>query len=431
MSFAAPVLPVLDDTPLRPLRPEPPPLEPPPEVAPEVAPPALATLEETVEATVSVEAVVAPIPLPPSGRQIMEDLAAQRREELRRVLGEDVRERNRAVDIMASMRDGVIVDLRIQRHRFGLKNEAEDIGISESIAESVFRSLGSRSVIPQDLLGPMASCDSAIRRDLRERAIKTPWGFFLPTTLWGEFKERFIELRGRYYDHLAEIFAAIDNGTVETWVRTEYEKLARELWPKRAPAWVSPGRPRGSYTAADPPPADFISSIVEGAIASIPTKIEIREKCAFAYDLSFIHAPDMVAAAGVASSNADLNRELVSSINEQRQRLIGDFLLSARRALLENFSETVDVVTERLSKGRVTKRVTNTILTAIGRLNTLNVLNDGVFASQMRELQAFVESAALSSAPLDADLLLNRVTQTAAAINASMREGTNDFGTID
>jgi len=371
-------------------------------------------------------------PLPPSAAEgAPAGHEAEKRARIASAVGEDVTALVRSEAIAAATRDGVIVRIELKRARFHTSNIASDLGLDDEVAAAVFTSLGRRRLIPKSLDGPLGSIETLVRRALKENSFKTPWGSFVPTGSWSAFKERFVELKAQYEEATEKIATALEDGTVQAWVQDRYAAFAREIWPKRAETWGD-----GAHASAEFPPEEFTAQVVLSALSLLPPPDDVTHRMVFCYHLNFISAPDIEYAINVAQGDGDLNRELVQHTNDERQRLVTDFLIAARSGLEAQFNNLIGDLEGRLSSGKTPgARTLECILKAVARLNDLNVTNDQVLRAQMDDLSAFINE--MKEAPKDergdGTAVLARFRGAAAQITASVaevRSAASDFARV-
>src|SRR5437588_1063842 len=124
------------------------------------------------------------------------DMAQQISEEPTRL-----RKRRDVTQVLEKMTDGVIVMLHISRPRFsasiapkrgGMAFGLEKLGITNSeAARKVIReyfSLGRHSLLPTELQRELASIENTARACLDRFALKTHWGYFVPTSNYTAWK---------------------------------------------------------------------------------------------------------------------------------------------------------------------------------------------------------------------------------------------------
>lgn len=242
----------------------------------------------------------------------MNTMAQQIAEETTRL-----RKRQDVTQILERMTDGVVVTLHISRPRFtasvapkrgGTAFGLEKLGITNSQeAQKVVKeyfSLGRHSLLPTELQKELAAIENTARACLDRYALKTHWGYFIPTTNYGPWKaenekheQKFHEKKQYVLDHYEEIMEQVLTAyrtlAEDAWMQTAFgslvvrdnrENLSRELF-EGLYQQLEAGRGK----------EEFIQAYVSYIQSEMPTRAEVAEAFEYATELGYIPLPSVLA----------------------------------------------------------------------------------------------------------------------------------------
>lgn len=277
--------------------------------------------------------------------------------------------------VMAAIQDGVIVKLTIRRPRFRVTLKPEEFGFSGEIAANLVRTAPVLRLASEEVTGQLDSIDVMLRRALAELSIDTLWGKFLPAAMWSEFKERYDELSERFHENVDAVVEALDNGTVEAWIRTTYTAFAAQVWPLRAPTWVDPTTNLPVGSLHDAAPESFVEAVVNAALGRLPSETEVRAATEMGYSLSILEAPSLELASAM-TSNEQLNAELRDQAGRDTQDMVDRFAASTYAAGVAHFRQPLDKLEGKKEDGRVSRKTRDAMIRHYERGMVLNVTSD-------------------------------------------------------
>jgi hypothetical protein len=163
--------------------------------------------------------------------------------ELAEKLGEDpasIQVQRHTQRMLERMQEGAIVTLRISRPRFQQKVTLEMLGFQDDafhaltagsleILTHYFR-LGRRSLLPKAYQDQFQKIENNARYNLSKYATKTTWGYFIPTSLYPEWKVDHLKRAEEFWVLVEQLRSNYDAVTEE--LLDEYRVLAEELWAR-------------------------------------------------------------------------------------------------------------------------------------------------------------------------------------------------------
>ena len=333
-----------------------------------------------------------------------------------------------AAGLAATLGDGVICQVHIKRERFQTKTTAAEMGVSQGVAAQVLSGLGSKLLAPKTILGQMNSADTMARNLLARFGLKTPWGRFIPTSNWQVFKSAFMVQRNNYFAALNTLTEMMEDGSHETWVVRQYTEFAYDRWKYVRESYTeddsSVDHTGTSFATMVNPPPGFISSVVEAALARVPSVDVVRSGAEFSYELNLIEWPATMLAKDCAIRDQELRSEVCEHYNQRHEHFIDRFLSAAHEGLVEQMNSLVLSIGKTLNnKATVHGKTINRILSALSEMRTLNVTNNRDFEERVTALEQYVESkkdTARSSGPISSKEVLSRLRATANSISEAL-----------
>lgn len=163
--------------------------------------------------------------------------------DLAQKLGEDpasIQVQRHTTRMLERMQEGAIVTLRISRPRFQQKITLEMLGFQDEafhaltqgsldILTHYFR-LGRRSLLPKEYQDLFQRIENNARYNLNKYATKTAWGYFVPTSLYPEWKADHLKQAEAFWLLVEQLRSNYD--TVKEQLLEEYRVLAEELWAR-------------------------------------------------------------------------------------------------------------------------------------------------------------------------------------------------------
>ena len=191
---------------------------------------------------------------------------------------------------LALMREGVLVSLHIGRWRAKTRLSWHDLGIElEEEADRELQKivdLGHKKLLPASLLKELDAIESAARKWLEKKAVRTYWGFFVPVTAYVEWKEINEEHRSRYF-------------AVRDRIVRDYQALVAEVVAGyRVAAQGAYRRLKALHPEAlerFPNVDAFVEAFVQGIQVHIPPAEVIRDSFYFETELRYVPLPSLMA----------------------------------------------------------------------------------------------------------------------------------------
>jgi hypothetical protein len=309
------------------------------------------------------------------------------RENLAQVLGEEAAalrvENPRWVELM---KEGVIVGLSIGRWRAKTRLSWSDLGIEldgeEDKELASIIDLGHKKLLPGDMLRELDAIESTARKQLEKFAYKTHWGWFVPVTAYGQWKEKNQEQRARYFAKRDELVRDYDELVAS--VLAGYRLAARGAY-RRLLALHPEAVSRYSE-------AEFVSLFVATIKEHLPSAVTIRESFYFDVSLSYVPLPSMLAADAAEAERIDrerreeagkdwlvreMNRDVLAQARAEKERLIDGFLRDVVVQLRSMVYEaSVDVLAAIQKNDRLPPRSVVQLNNLITQVKNLNFYGD-------------------------------------------------------
>lgn len=323
-------------------------------------------------------------PSPPKSK------ADQRRAKIEAEIGEQVGMRTRSPEeVLAIMRDGVLVEVVVKRWRGTTRLKANELGITDpkmvAFAEQRL-SLGVKHLIPKVLAKDLEAAEVAARQALYAAGLKTSYGRFVPTHRFRAFREIFEQAEERFNAKLAELCDKLD--VIKNNIRDEYVPLAQQAWQGERTGWNG-----GSHAIYEVAPPEFVASFVEKVVAQVPSAAEIMQQASFTYHLNILNAPDTTLAAQFASSDQAVNEELTQHLSDRKKEFIDDFLRSIRDGLADSVQKMVEEVHKTTDgKEHIHGKTLGKILKAISDLKDLNITQDMDIEEVLTGLSSYIDT---------------------------------------
>ena len=188
------------------------------------------------------------------------------------------------------MKEGVLVQLHIGRWRGKTRLTWSDLGIDldeeedESLQSII--DLGHKKLLPAELLKELDGIDSAARKWLAKKAFRTHWGYFVPVSIYADWKARHEEYRADYFaarDRLLQNYGQII-GEVINGYRLHANRAYNRLMA------VSP-----EALAHFKDQKCFVDAFIESVRRNIWQPMEIESSFRFDVELNYIPLPSLMA----------------------------------------------------------------------------------------------------------------------------------------
>jgi len=208
------------------------------------------------------------------------------------------------------MREGVLVRLHIGRWRARTSLRWRDLGVvpgrgeEEQVLHELLE-LGHKFLLPRDDVRELDSIDSSARKWLEGCAFRTYWGFFVPVTAYGGWKEK-NEAFHRRYLALRDRMAANYDETVAR-VLAKYRVAARAAYRRLQALHPGAVQELGS--------GEFAARFVEEVSRQIPSREAFYASFYFDVELEYVPLPSLL-----AEEQAEAERIRARAWAEQERR---------------------------------------------------------------------------------------------------------------
>jgi len=295
---------------------------------------------------------------------------------------------------MSLMEKGVIVKLAISRWRAQSRLNYSELGITFNNEDhkefmSKYVKLGYESLLPPSVASEILAVESSGRNCLKMYSFDTVWGRFVPFSSFPEWKRENDLIKSDFFE-LSKIIG-LKYGDIVQEVKTEYEKMARDVWKRIYP------------NDTNPPTASFLENFTSKIIDKIPERDAIVSS--FKYNCvyfkvplpSFIQEDIAKAEKIVLDRDKAVNDALIEMQTKQivaeeyrskKSELIDSFLTSTVSYLRHHVAELADHTYQVLqnTKSDMDMRHVNKIKKMIKSVRTLNFHNDNEIESILNGL---------------------------------------------
>lgn len=254
-------------------------------------------------------------------------------------------QRQDLTNMLEKMTDGVVVDLHITRPRFttsiapkrGGSFGLEKLGIvyskeAEDVLKEYF-TLGSHSLLPTDRQKKLANIQSSALACRDRYALKTHWGFFIPTRNYQQWKQENEEFQRQfeaekhdildhYEDIIAQVLAAYRTLAEDAWMQSSFGSAVVR---NKQEALETDDRFDTLYRqlASSRGKEDFIQHYLSTIRDAMPTYDEVADAFIYEVDLGYIPLPSLLA------------RDIDEADHIIRERSIRDSRLRAEIEVIE------------------------------------------------------------------------------------------------
>lgn len=186
--------------------------------------------------------------------------------------------------------------------------------------------LGEKRLLPKKLYDALNTVESKARKNLERYAFKTFWGYFLPATVYSEWKASNEEYRTEYFKLRDKIVDGYDE--VMSQLVAEYSHAARTAYRrmKRLDRKYMTGQDWLNEAA-------FVAAFIARIHALIPTREQIRDSFDFEVELRYIPLPSLLAEDLAVQDRVREERRLQSELDREEHRLEVEKLQTERTQL--------------------------------------------------------------------------------------------------
>lgn len=359
------------------------------------------------------------------------------------------------VDWRKKMRDGVIVTLKIKHWRGKRKLSLEQLGVSpqsyeEQAAYDSLISLGSKLLLPQQVLRDIEAIEREARYNLAQYALETPFGMFVPYTTYTMWKEGNESYKARFFAKRDEIVAMYPK--LIKSLLLEYEKIAKNTY------WLLTSQDasiiekfptkesfvdyfRDEVIKQHIKSADTFSSLMiyEENLSRVPL-IGTSEKVTDekVEELSRIQQADIEAAEKHKAALLEMNRDLEEKIRQQKESQIDGFISAVMGQLRNLTYEVVSSVLTSIEKQKVLDgRPVFALKNMVEQLGQLNFYGDQDIEMIISSVQGIIDQPAKKRDVAQIQEKLRKIAMlsrgTLLAIGESPRAGREpeELGIID
>lgn len=350
------------------------------------------------------------------------------RDNLAALMGEDAGRigirRTLEQDALRLMEAGVIVELHIGKWGARKKLEPADLGLSDmadldaETAQAVqdILDLGQKYLLPQDIRNRISSAEVSGRKLLERHAFDTPWGAFVPATVYARWKAENAGLRSAYLEIVQDIVCNL--ATHKTIMADKYRRQAPLVWRR-----VNGYRDNADVT----PPADFVAEYVERIVALIPSAEYIRSRFYWEAQPSFVPLPSLIAEDRLRAEGVIVAGEQARALDDAEYRAKMEARRDVQRYWAERKEEQIDAFMRdiaaqfrghiydavvagleslRANDGRLVGKAAQGLSNLVAWARTMNVYQDAEMAGAIETLADQMERPARYR---NADLLSDRL----------------------
>ena len=320
------------------------------------------------------------------------------------------------------MGEGVIVRLHIKRVRFRKKLTFEDLGLhfaqphTQQAMADVFR-LGMKNLLPGEYIRRLETIESTARKLLQRSSYDTVWGAFVPVTGYLAWREKNQELIDAYYserDTILQNYASIKKEVIASY--TEAARNAYRILNKLDPQVLSEREKERE--------AFYLAAVRRKIRRMLPSEQDITESFDFVVSPTYIDLPLLLkeqkqpgqrilekqTIEGVTSEEQrelrwlqagtqqrqemmrEMNRDVVEKAQEQKKRLIDDFLttvVSHLRAII--YDATTNVLAALKKHETLPPRSVVQLKNLVEQISLLNFYNDRDAERIMNALKSLID----------------------------------------
>lgn len=248
-------------------------------------------------------------------------------------------------DFSRVMREGVVVSLHIGRYRGQKSLELSDLGLSsdhEGGDAKKMISLGSKLLLPPELIQEAAALENRARRALDKRAFKLHWGYFVLANDYVPLREELQAIRAEYMGVCEKIVEQYED--IQEEVTREYRRMAAIAY--------------GRYAKLDPRPicrpgvreqdnvdiwdernwldvGEYADIVVENILSQFPTPEAIQGSYHFEWDIMFVPLHRLLAEEEAAADIIRQRAQTERSVQEAARREVEWQEEVARRLAVE------------------------------------------------------------------------------------------------
>lgn len=297
------------------------------------------------------------------------------------------------------MRQGVIVDLYIGRTRCWRSLSAEELGLVDlgdkeyARFETEYLDLGRKALLPKAILKKADNIEQNARNLLEKYSLKTYWGRFVPATAFATWKAENDRVKHEYYalrDEIGHRYKEL----VET-VLKDYERAGHKAYQR-----IRQLAPEATHKISE---EEFVTNLVARIKNAIPDKKRLVESFVYQENIYYIPVPTQVeeelrkaeeiktaryAEESKRRAIDEMNAEVTRFYKEQKKKLVDGFLRDVTvqiRSLL--YETSLDVLASIRRNGTLVGRNASQLKILLEKLEHLNILEDPILDSQIKELK--------------------------------------------
>lgn len=316
------------------------------------------------------------------------------------------------IDWRMLMREGMLIDLSIQRCRFTAQLDLSELGVTvqdDRVRQALSRTvtLGEKRLLPEAYMKSLCRIESGARRLLSKNSFHTELGYFIPVTAYEAWKQETQVFEQRYFTLRNEILDNYRN--IVQQVIAEYEIIARDTYGRIRS--VNPATLSESEEA-------FIVNYCNRIVSLIPEKERIKDS--FAFEAKLIDgmkrmSEAMAEDAEQPEGGMQLSPSQIRGESEertwQREQMRRDLLRQAqeqKKTIVDGFLSTVvaqlrvlvyDVMTDVLSSmqkrgdDKFPPRSLVQLKNLVAQIAQLNFYGDEDIARMTTQIQAILDQS--------------------------------------
>ncbi len=250
--------------------------------------------------------------------------------------------------VVALMEKGIVVNIDMKRWRANSKINPDEVGLDYKNVEFCkyeddYMTLGYKKLLPKKVLKEISKIETKSRKNLKDRSIKTVWGYFVPHTSFVEWKKVNDELRQDFFNMAEQISVRWKDISEE--VCDDYTKFITSVYSEKI---------SGQQLT------ETVTSLLSGFKSLIISPDEFKRTFEYETYFSYIPLPSFVKKELLEAEKIDAERHLLESEVEMKEQLQVEFMAKKSKQIDEFLQATAGAI------GESTSRIVEEVRIAIG-----------------------------------------------------------------
>lgn len=291
--------------------------------------------------------------------------------------------------VVALMEKGIVVNIDIKRWRANSKINPDEVGIDQTNNEFTkyeekYMTLGYKKLLPKNVLKEIAKIEGKARKNLKDRSIKTVWGYFVPHTSFVEWKNANDEVRKDFFD-MAEQISVRWKEIVEE-VCEDYSKFVTSIYSEKKSGQELTDEITSlvnNFRSLIIPPEEFKRSFeYETFYSYIPLPAFAKKK--------LLEAEKVEAERHLLASEVTMQEQLQHEFKEKKSKQIDEFLKATNKAISESTARILEEVRTAIGKDgerEVSQTIRKKLLKLIENVRTLDLYQEDKTVAALNQLE--------------------------------------------